>query len=77
MGSQPCEQDCAVFGQLSQLNWQMPGPAGEIFKGEHSLFLLFKNRDVRHVPKVRQNHFKNYKDLKSFFKFSGLSTDLL
>ena len=33
MGDQPCEQDCAIFGQLSQLYWQLPGPTGVMFKG--------------------------------------------
>ncbi|KAL8563975.1 hypothetical protein ACOMHN_025306 [Nucella lapillus] len=27
MGDQPCEEDCAVFGQLSQLYYNMPGSA--------------------------------------------------
>nr|KAG5686194.1 hypothetical protein BaRGS_012412 [Batillaria attramentaria] len=34
MGDEPCETDCAVFGQLSQLYWHCPVQTiGKIFKG--------------------------------------------
>ncbi|XP_048247977.1 failed axon connections homolog isoform X2 [Haliotis rufescens] len=29
MGDEPCETDCAVFGQLSQVYWQFPGTGHE------------------------------------------------
>ena len=33
MGDQPCEQDCAIFGQLAQINWQLPCSVSIMFKG--------------------------------------------
>ncbi|KAK6187004.1 hypothetical protein SNE40_006258 [Patella caerulea] len=33
-GDNPCETDCALFGQLSQLRWQLPGTKGEYFVNE-------------------------------------------
>lgn len=31
MGSEPCEEDCAIFGMLAQSLWQMPGTPHEKF----------------------------------------------
>ncbi|KAK6187003.1 hypothetical protein SNE40_006257 [Patella caerulea] len=33
-GHKPCETDCALFGQLSQLRWQCPKTKGEYFVNE-------------------------------------------
>ncbi|KAK6187009.1 hypothetical protein SNE40_006262 [Patella caerulea] len=33
-GDKPCETDCALFGQLSQLRWQLPGTKAEYFVNE-------------------------------------------
>ena len=39
MGSEPCEEDCAVFGLLAQCVWHMPG-------SPHEMYIKGKNRST-------------------------------
>ncbi|KAK7091791.1 hypothetical protein V1264_009430 [Littorina saxatilis] len=44
MGDQPCEEDCAIFGQLSQLYWQLTGPTSNMFKEEFPRLVSYCER---------------------------------
>ncbi|XP_076467681.1 failed axon connections homolog isoform X1 [Babylonia areolata] len=44
MGDQPCEEDCAVFGQLSQIYWQLPGSVSAMFKAEFPRLVAYCER---------------------------------
>ncbi|XP_050389124.1 failed axon connections homolog, partial [Patella vulgata] len=68
-GHKPCETDCALFGQLSQLRWQLPNTKGEYFVNEKytnlrdycdrmkATFWPDWNNCITHVGKSKnQNH---------------------
>ncbi|XP_076468610.1 failed axon connections homolog [Babylonia areolata] len=44
MGDKACEEDCAVFGQLSQIYWQMPSSINTIFKDEFPQLVAYCER---------------------------------
>ncbi|KAL8583415.1 hypothetical protein ACOMHN_057871 [Nucella lapillus] len=44
MGNKPCEQDCALFGMLSHLYWQMPSTINTIFTEEFPQLVAYCER---------------------------------
>lgn len=44
MGNQPCEEDCTVFGMLSQVLWQMPSTINTMFKEEFPQLVAYCER---------------------------------
>lgn len=55
MGDRPCEQDCAIFGQMAQLYWQLPGPAGTVFRDE------FPNL-VSYCERMKSSYWPDWKE---------------